>query len=581
MQILEPVGDIQTEYPSDSGLRQQPLPETQPGSVANRWASRWAVLGNIPLVLSLVVGAISHGYYLFQYPLYITDEGIYVQQAWSVINEARLSPYTYFYDHAPAGWLAIAAWVEVLPAQFQTFGNAIDTGRVLMLIAHVASTFLLYRVTCRLSGNRVAPIVAAFLFNLSPLAIFYQRQVLLDNLMVFWILLSLYFATSGLSEAGGAADGPDCVWPAHEMRIVTAMLSGLAFGAAVVTKENAIFFMPAVGYLLYSQLRGRINQRFGLGFWAFSFVGLTSLYFLYATLKNELFPSGFSFDLNNPPADHVSLLYTIWWQLHRSQGSILDTSSPVWRFSLGAWLPKDTFLLAAGGTALVLNLILGLVSRGRHRGYLVAALLAIGYTFYLARGSQMLEFYVVPLVPFLAMNLGMLVGLVVGSLPRRVPSVVQAVPVAAFLGVMVFHPGLGYVLVRDEFGKVVTHDMYKLDLTAIQADQVTFIRQHVPPAAKLIIDDDIWADLHGVRPFYKWAHSYSKAARDPDVRDKLFGKDWHNVDYIVLSNKMRDAMQLDNTDGSDDWILAGLDHAQQVWVEERGDVKLEVYKVNK
>jgi hypothetical protein len=192
----------------------------------------------------------------------------------------------------------------------------------------------------------------------------------------------------------------------------------------------------------------------------------------------------------------------------------------------------------------------------------------------------MLEFYVVPLVPFLAMNIGMVVGWLIG-LPRRLPTPVRLAPVGLLLGVLLLHPGLGYVLVRDEFGKVVPHDLYKLDLTASQAHQVAFIRQSVPPDAKLVTDDDIWADLHDVRPFYKWAHSYTKAARDPDVRDKLFGKDWQNIDYIALSNKMRDAMTLDNADGSESWIFAGLDHSQQVWAEEHGDVKLEVYRVNK
>ena len=48
------------------------------------------------LVLSLLTGAITHGYNLFNYPLYVTDEGIYIQQAWSVLREAQLSPYTYF-----------------------------------------------------------------------------------------------------------------------------------------------------------------------------------------------------------------------------------------------------------------------------------------------------------------------------------------------------------------------------------------------------------------------------------------------------------------------------------------------------
>ena len=65
------------------------------------------LVDRVLLGLSLLSGAVTHAFNLFKYPLYITDEGIYIQQAWSVLREARLSPYTYFYDHAPAGWLAI------------------------------------------------------------------------------------------------------------------------------------------------------------------------------------------------------------------------------------------------------------------------------------------------------------------------------------------------------------------------------------------------------------------------------------------------------------------------------------------
>jgi 4-amino-4-deoxy-L-arabinose transferase-like glycosyltransferase len=519
----------------------------------------------LTLFVSLVTGAISHAYNLFNYPLFITDEGIYIQQAWSVLREAKLSPYTYFYDHAPAGWLAIAGWVALLPSQFQTFGNAIDTGRALMVLVHVISTFLLFRVTARLSGTTAGAAVAAFLFNVSPLAIFYQRQVLLDNLMVMWVLLSLYLVT------GGPA------WRSGDLRIVSAMLAGVVFGVAVLTKENAIFFAPVLAYVLFRRLRGRVNYRFSVGFWSFSLVSTMSVYFLYAALKDELLPTSLNFDLNNPPADHVSLLYTIWWQLHRSQGSILDTSSPVWQFSLGAWLPKDTFILVAGGACAAVSLAVGLLSRGRRPEATIAGGLALSYGLYLARGSQMLEFYVVPLLPFLAMN----VGLLTGWLVSRLPLVLRALPVLGFVGVFTLNPLWGYVLVIDQFGKVVPHDLYKLDQNDMEAQQLAWIRQNIPPNAKLIIDDNIWADLHDMKPYYKWAHSHFKAASDPDVRDRLFGKDWRNIDYIVMSNKMREAMLLNNGDGGETWILQALDHSKAVWSVQGGDVKLEIDQVQK
>ena len=526
-----------------------------------------AVLGRVLLLISLITGAISHGYHLFLYPLYITDEGIYVQQAWSVLREGRLSPYTYFYDHAPAGWLAIAGWVSVLPYQFQTFGNAVNTGRVLMLLVHVGSTFFLFQSTRRLSGSLIAAVVASFLFNLSPLAIFYQRQVLLDNLMVFWLLLSLYLATS------------------DDRRILTPLLSGLALGISVVTKENAIFFVPVIGYLLYNQVRQRHNYRFALGFWLFTSGAIISLYFFYAVLKDELVPSHLNFNLNQPPVDHVALLYTIWQQLHRSQGSMLDPHSLFWTFSLDAWLPKDTFLLAGGMVATLLNLVQGLRDRKRHRGQLVVALLATSYAFYLMRGSVMLEFYVVPLVPFLALNIGLLVARILHLVPGRrwlfvLSAFVQSLMLVCFFTVLLLPTG-GYLLVRDEFGKVVPHDLYKLPLTPLQEQQLAFIRAHIPPTARIIMDEDLWVQLHDVRPYYPLAHSHWKAASDPAVRDKLFARNWQNIDYIVLSNKMLSAMQQNNGDGSENYILEALQHARPIWQLTHGGISLAIYQVQK
>src|SRR5258707_8605739 len=103
------------------------------------------------------------------------------------------------------------------------------------------------------------------------------------------------------------------------------------------------------------------------------------------------------------------------------------------RFSLGAWLPKDRFLLLAGGTAVLANLALG-VWLPSARAHLVPALMAASYAFYLARGSQMLEFYVVPLVPFLAMNLGLFAAWLVRRTLVSLPNPVRLLPVAGLLG---------------------------------------------------------------------------------------------------------------------------------------------------
>src|SRR5260221_9139241 len=239
--------------------------------------------GQIALAFALLSGLITHGYHLFTYPLYSTDEGIYVERAWSVIREARLAPQTYVYDHAPAGWLVLGAWEFVLPRHFETFGNPVNSGRLLMLLLHLASVFFLFEITRALSGNLRAPLIATFFFNFSPLAIYYQREVLLDNVMVFWLLLSIYLLLRHVEE------------------LFAGLWSGVAFGISVVSKENAIFFAPTIFYLLSRRVRDDSQRHFAQMFWLFGAGTAIFNHFLFAPLKGELLPPPPSVHPHQPP----------------------------------------------------------------------------------------------------------------------------------------------------------------------------------------------------------------------------------------------------------------------------------------
>jgi 4-amino-4-deoxy-L-arabinose transferase-like glycosyltransferase len=506
------------------------------------------------LALSLVSGAFSHGWHLFKYPLYITDEGIYVQQAWSVLREGTLSPYTYFYDHAPAGWMAMAMWANILPGQFQAFGNEINTIRVLMLVGHVIATGLMFGIVRRFSSSSVGAFAACFLFNFSPLAIYYQRQVLLDNLMVVWVLLAVYLVARG-SE-----------------RVTTAMAAGLAFGLAIVTKENAIFFAPAIAYLIHRYTAQRRNRRFVTGFWWFAVLVPVGFYVTFAQLKRELFPSGLSFDLDTQPGNHVSLLYTVWWQLNRSGPAGRNLFQSLME---NTWMPRDSFLLVGGAISVAVVLWLWWQDRDARRGYLVLALMAIGYGFYMTRGSMLLDFYVVPMVAVLAMN----IGLVYGTALRNASRSFQITATACIISIAMVIPG-GYFVVRNTEGNLKPHDLYELQVTPLQDEQLAWVRENIPPNSRIIIDDDIWTALHDRKPIYPYAHSHYKAASDPAVRDKLFRSNWQNIDYVVMSNKMREAMNRNNAGGQEQWILDAIDqHGQIVWRLDRGDIHLAVYRI--
>ena len=95
------------------------------------------------------------------------------------------------------------------------------------------------------------------------------------------------------------------------------------------------------------------------------------------------------------------------------------------------------------------------------------------------------------------------------------------------------------------------------------------------------MDDDLWVQLHDMRPYYPFAHSHWKASSDPAVRDKLFARNWRNIDYIVLSNKMVTAKRQNNTDGSENYILDALSHGKQIWSVTHGGISLAIYQIQK
>lgn len=521
-------------------LRLRPLPLA---AVLARLGERWL------LVAVLVVGLLAHGVTMFRYPLYLGDEGIYLQQAWAVLRLGRLSPYTYWYDHAPAGWLLLAWWVFLLPGQFLTFGMALNSGRVLMLLIHGLSTALLWQVARRLSATLLCPLVTGLLFSLSPLALYYHRMVLLDNIMVFWLLLSLYLL----------------LW--DDNRILTLVWSGLAFGLAVLTKENAVFFLPVCLYMLHRQVRSTYRWRFALGGWLFAVVMLVSLYPLYAFLKTELWPANLQvlWNVQAGPGERVSLIHTVLWQLQRRGGGILDPHSEFWYFFWTRWWYRDPLILVVGALSAGFNLVQGWRGGPAARGRLVAALLALAFGFYLTRGSVMLEFYITPLLPFLALNSGLLAEELIGLLS---PALQTPVGVA----------GLAFLVVLSFLN---AHDAYFLDLTRLQAQQLQWIRRNIPPTARLIIDDDLWVDLHepsGRWPIFPGAHSHWKAANDPEVASRFFQNDWRTVDYIVLSDDITPYLR---QEGEDRIPWQACRNAREVARFAFGDVELLIGQVVK
>jgi endo-1,4-beta-D-glucanase Y/4-amino-4-deoxy-L-arabinose transferase-like glycosyltransferase len=467
-----------------------------------------AVRDPIVILVLVAVGLLAHGLNMFNYPAFTLtdDEGILAAHAWAVLREQQLSPYTYVYDNPPAGPLLVAGWA-LITGGLDSFGGAIDSGRVLMLVLHLAMIALLYHLVRKLGGGVMVAALAAFIFSVSPLAIFYQRLLLLDTIMLFWLLLSLNLLLDG--------------WG----RLSRLVLSGACYGIALLTRETAILFLPAMLFLAVQQ-RWRHQGQFAVAGWLVPAAVVLSWYPLYAVFKGELLPNepvSFIAD-EGYAAGGVSLAQALWWQMARGGGGPFNLDNQFWTLLRGDWLPRDPILLLGGAAAVALNIVRGVGwGRVRDRRALAAALLGLLPLLYLARGGRVLTSEIVLAIPFLALNLAIFIG----PLLRRVPAI--ATPVLA--------PGLAVLLAVGYWTTGALPPLFQARPDEAGREALAWIERHLPAESRVITRDDLWTDLRersGGRQSFINAHSHWKVAGDPEVRTGVFGDDWRTVDYLIM-----------------------------------------------
>lgn len=468
-------------------------------------------------IVVLIISALAHGLNMFNFPYYENDEGVYMSQAWSLLTRGELAPYTYWYDHAPAGWILIALWILVTGG-FYSFGFSLNSGRVLMLVLHIFSTFLLMLITRKITRNNFSAVIAGLFFSLTPIGLYFHRRVLLDNIMIFWVLLSYYYVIK------------------DKLKMNDVLLSAIFFGVAVLTKENAIFFIPGFLVTIYL-IAHRYHQKLALLKWIIVTGSVVSLYFLYALLKGELFPTG---TFLGGSGEHVSLLETLKYQSSRDGGSLLDLQgSSFWRHFF-LWLKQDPFIMLLG---IITNVLIALISLFKSkRIYAGIALLGLFFWFFLVRGGIVIEFYVIPLIPILSACIAILTHELISLGNRFVPKYVTA---GIYLGVVAWIL-IGYFFFAREsrsFGQnSSSHLIFQSKQTTAQIDAVNWLREQVDPSSIVIIDNYSYIDLQDQRnpsgivfPDAEW---YWKVNQDREVREDLLKNNPENIDLIAVTPQM-------------------------------------------
>ena len=452
------------------------------------------------------------------------DEGTYVAQAWAMLHPHHLSHYTYWYDHPPLGWAAIAAH-EWLTAGFRRDPSAVMAGRELMWLATLASCAVLYLLGRRLGLRRATTAVTVGLFGLSPLAIFYHRMVSLDNLATAWLFAALAIAAS------------------RRRGLAAAFWSAACAAAGVLTKETIAIQVPIVVWVL-CQHADRRTRRWNLAIFAVTFVLLVLSYPLFAVLRGELLPG----------PGHVSLGWALWWQFagRSGSGSVLDPHSAAYHLA-HFWLGIDAWLLVAG-LALVPT---GLMVR-RLRPFAIGLAIQVAV---MVKGGYLPYFYVTAMLPFAALLIGGIADTLWTVSPGRHPrsswratlaAVGRRLPVAVAAVVLV-----ALVLPRWS-GALRAQSTVAGDASSRAA--TAWIERTIPKGDVVVVDDYMWTDLklRGWNPLWLW-----KTDGDPQVTREVLPHGYRSIQYVVL------APQATSTLATEPTLKAALDHS--VVVKDFGD----------
>ena len=471
--------------------------------ITNRIMIYSAALG-----ITLIFAGIMHGYNMMHYPYYESDEGTYISQAWSLLTIGELSPYTYWYDHPPLAWVFMATWVKVfLGGDFFYFGTSVDTFRVCMLMVHLVSTALIFYIVHRVTRNLFAAIFAGVLFTISPLEIYFQRRVLLDNVMILWLLASV------------------AVLFVSQIKLRHIIFSGIFFAFAVLSKITAVMFGPVLFIYIITRKNG-IPLIFRSTMWLTTSIMTTSIYILYAFLRGEFFPA--------ENGEHVSFIESFIFQMSRKGADVhfWDMNSEFYH-SLASWLNKDEY--AVIGIAIVM--VIAIISALWFKNLRLFVVAFFFYFLFLIRGGVVINFYVLPLFPFFAITGAILTYDIATVFSKRdgIRAMVIAVP---FIVITVYYAFYGPRIhfMRDE--------------TSAQKNAITWIKENLPNDSAVIIDAYALVDIrdpHNINdktfPNADW---FYKINRDPAIRDKKYDNLWQNFDYIALTHEMLSQIELDS-----------------------------------
>lgn len=452
----------------------------------------------------MVICCIATSYNLMGYPVRFKDEGVYIAQAWAIPNMHALANYTYWYDHPPVGWIQMSIWFELTRGLERWSTDTTIAGREFAVFMRIVACALMFVLARRLGMRRTWASFAVLIFIFSPLAMYYGRLALLDNIAVPWLLASIVFALT----------------PRHRLWAVAG--SAACLSVAILTKETTALLAPAVFLALWQNFRTASNRRHAHLFFIGLTVMLPCLYLVYAVVKSEFIPG----------TGHVSLIEALQWQLssRMGSGSVFDANSDA-RHLANGWLALDKWLPLCG----ILSLVLLLPVK---RYWPISLALGIQLLMMLRTG-YLPSMYIIALLPFMALliaavgnhawpqfRLAITAIRESGLLTRKSLQLSLRCALVVVLGCGVYsyaHMDWHYTL----------QNQFTADADVSQRETVDWIGANIPHDATIVSEGEFWLDLRNEGfdgDGNIWVY---KVDTDPEATENIRSRG--GIDYLALS----------------------------------------------
>jgi endo-1,4-beta-D-glucanase Y/4-amino-4-deoxy-L-arabinose transferase-like glycosyltransferase len=457
------------------------------------------------------------------YPYVENDEATYTLRATSFSESGKLDYYTYWYDHAPAGWILMSPFI-LINSFLNTPISDILLLRLLIITITGIGVGLTYLIGVKLFKRRLPALIAVTLLLASPLAAYYQRRILLDSIMTFLLLLSIYVIVR------------------KPRKLQSYGLSGVIFGLSILSKINAVFVVPAMWLLIWQQQKNKMIRRHALILWTFLAGSVTSLWLLFAGLKGELLP------YNKAPEtgafEKISLIDTLKFQSARGGEPKWpwDPASNVYPNALD-WFQRDPLLISLIAFSFVVTTFM-LIYKKRREQTLFIWLVFVLLSFFVVRGGVVLGFYVLPLIPFGALMVGRTFSPAFYWLKKqKIRNALLAVTLIAILVI-------GLIPMSRQWNK---------NEVSNQLQAVEWVKKNIPDKDTLIISDN-YALPYLIEEGYTNVDYQFKVEYDPDVNAKKYGKDWRNGAYMIISHEVLRQIK----EGTTPFVREAFDHSVKV-----------------